>query len=188
MSMTRPPPRSSRLAQHAIANRGAWPTLPGITTPAIPREADEWLTPRWLLDELGRFDLDPCAHPSWPIAHRHYYADDDGLERRWRGRVWLNPPYSHTAAWLGRLVAHGAGTALVPARPETGWFRRLVWAEATAVLLLARRPQFLRASTGLVETTGYGASALVAYGELDAAILADSSLAGALLDHWQHRP
>lgn len=25
---------------------------------------DEWLTPRWLLELLGEFDLDPCSpHP-----------------------------------------------------------------------------------------------------------------------------
>lgn len=22
---------------------------------------DEWYTPRWIIDELGPFDLDPCA-------------------------------------------------------------------------------------------------------------------------------
>ncbi len=46
-------------------------------------------TPRWIITRLGPFDLDPCAaHPRpWDCATANYIETDDGLRRRWHGRV-----------------------------------------------------------------------------------------------------
>jgi hypothetical protein len=57
---------------------------------------DEWLTPPPLIQALGEFDLDPCApiKRPWDMAKNHYTIEDDGLEKDWFGRVWLNPPVS----------------------------------------------------------------------------------------------
>lgn len=35
---------------------------------------DEWLTPKWLVDRLGPFDLDPCSpiNRPWATAARHF--------------------------------------------------------------------------------------------------------------------
>jgi hypothetical protein len=53
------------------------------------------LTPRFVIDALGPFDLDPCPPKErpWDTARRHFTEADDGLSRPWKGRVWLNPPY-----------------------------------------------------------------------------------------------
>jgi hypothetical protein len=60
---------------------------------------DSWITPKWLIDRLGPFDLDPCACS----------------------------PYGKLAtAWLDRLAAHGNGIALVFARTETKMFLVLI--------------------------------------------------------------
>ena len=34
---------------------------------------DEWYTPKWIVDALGSFDLDPCAPENrlWNTAKRH---------------------------------------------------------------------------------------------------------------------
>ena len=58
--------------------------------------SDEWYTPREIIEALGEFDLDPCApmHPLWPTAKIMYNKQDNGLVQNWKGRVWLNPPYS----------------------------------------------------------------------------------------------
>lgn len=32
----------------------------------VSNSSDEWYTPRFIIDSLGRFDLDPCA-PSVPL-------------------------------------------------------------------------------------------------------------------------
>src|SRR4051812_17403518 len=82
-----------------------------------------WLTPRWLLDALGPFDLDPASCDKWPTASKHYYEADNGLYKDWNGLVWLNPPYGgNTGDWVSRWVSHGNGFLLVAARPDTGWF------------------------------------------------------------------
>lgn len=58
-----------------------------------------WLTPRVILDKLGEFDLDPCAHSGWKTAKNHFFQN--GLDNDWKGRVWLNPPYGKERHPLG---------------------------------------------------------------------------------------
>lgn len=62
---------------------------------------NEWYTPIRYLDAarlaMGDIDLDPATCESAQAnvkAKGIYTIDDDGLEKPWRGRVWLNPPYS----------------------------------------------------------------------------------------------
>lgn len=90
-------------------------------------ESTTWLTPLWLVRELGKFDLDPCAYPGHETADRLIVLFEDGLEARWNGRVWLNPPYGKEAAqWVTKLKDHGDGIALVFARLETKWIQPLI--------------------------------------------------------------
>lgn len=42
-----------------------------------------WLTPPFILEALGEFDLDPCSAPSprpWDTAKHHYTLPQDGLK------------------------------------------------------------------------------------------------------------
>lgn len=147
--------------------------------------SDVWLTPRWILDALGSFDLDPCAAPDprpWPTARNHYTADVDGLRQPWAGRVWLNPPYSAVGRWLTRLADHGIGTALVFARTETAVFHDQVWARATAALFLRGRVTFCKANGIPARWNGGAPSVLVAYGTGDADRLANCGLPGRYVD------
>ena len=44
---------------------------------------------------MGGVDLDPasCAEANTAVRARRYFTqEDDGLSKRWKGRVWLNPP------------------------------------------------------------------------------------------------
>lgn len=75
--------------------------------------SDEWYTPKYIIDSLGKFDLDPCA-PSVPLfktAEVMYNEFDDGLLQKWEGRVWLNPPYSRPLInkFLRRMAEHNKG-------------------------------------------------------------------------------
>jgi hypothetical protein len=47
------------------------------------------ITPRWLLDRLGPFDLDPgAADPRpWDCARVNITERENGLAHPWRGRV-----------------------------------------------------------------------------------------------------
>jgi hypothetical protein len=150
-------------------------------------DAEVWLTPPGILDALGRFDLDPCAAPEprpWTTADRHYSKADNGLEKPWEGRVFLNPPYGPPRVarpWLERMVAHGIGTALIFARTETEAFHAFVWQAATAVLFLKGRLFFCRPDGTPAQHNAGAPSVLCAYGPDDAARLASCGIAG----HYQ---
>ena len=54
----------------------------------------EWLTPPELVKKLGKFDLDPCSPVKPPFVHApvNYSVLDNGLKKKWFGRVYMNPP------------------------------------------------------------------------------------------------
>ncbi len=110
---------------------------------------DTWLTPRWILEQLGEFDLDPCAaqcYPEWTGASHvltpNHNNGRGGLSHAWEGRVFLNPPFSDIAPWVEKMAAHGDGIALLPAGHETEAWARFVWGKASAILLLRGRVRF----------------------------------------------
>lgn len=156
------------------------PTIGGFQSAAYTTTT--WLTPPWILDRLGRFDLDPCAAPEprpWPTADRHIALPDDGLAATWEGRVWLNPPYSAQAAqWLAKLAGHNRGTALVFARTDTRWFQDHILSTASALLFLRGRVKFYRPDGTEGADNGGAPSVLCAYGRADAVALKLSRLGG----------
>ena len=96
----------------------------------------EWATPPEIVDRivaaLGSIDLDPCSDGNTIPATTHYTEKDDGLTKQWAGRVYMNPPYgTGIKRWISKLAdefEQGEVTeaiALVPARTDTAWFRRL---------------------------------------------------------------
>lgn len=146
------------------------------------------LTPRWLIDALGPFDLDPCAADPrpWDCARRNLTAADDGLAHDWTGRVWLNPPFDRreVARWIERLACHGDGIALLHARTETTWFRP-VWSRADGILFLARRLHFCRPD-GTEQPANSGAPpVLAAFGAANYAALRRAKIPGNLVMRWE---
>lgn len=146
-----------------------------------------WLTPRSILDALGEFDLDPCATismPEWVGAKTFLTENENGMERAWTGRVFMNPPYGRSWAkvykiddWMNKLSTHGNGIALVFARMDTRWWNKHVWSRADAVLFLHKRVCFCD-EQGRPSGAGIMTSALVAYGENNATVLKDCTLKG----------
>jgi hypothetical protein len=104
---------------------------------AASSASPEWYTPKHVVDlaaqVLGQIDLDPCWHPDSPVnATATFIEQQDGLAQEWAGRVYLNPPYGRAIdGWVERLVTEyesgrvQEAVALVPARVDTEWFRRL---------------------------------------------------------------
>jgi hypothetical protein len=100
----------------------------------------EHYTPKYVLDAVidcfGEIELDPCSnnkeHPNVP-AKRHFTLEDDGLSLDWKAEtLFMNPPYGRAIEpWIEKLVSsHSSGNvvsaiALVPARTDTQWFKRL---------------------------------------------------------------
>jgi hypothetical protein len=140
---------------------------------------DEWLTPPEIIHALGDFDLDPCspvARP-WPTAHHHYTLEDDGLNKEWHGRVWMNPPFGQEAVkWMKKLSLHGNGIALIPARTETRMFFDWVWSSASGILFLRGRPHFHYVDGRRASFNSGAPICLVAYGATNAETLSRSSL------------
>lgn len=150
---------------------------------------DEWLTPPEILNQLGRFDLDPCSPVTrpWDTAREHFSIQDDGLSKQWHGRVWLNPPYGReTGAWLKRLAEHGRGTALIFARTETQFFFDHVWGSASALLFIRGRLHFHRVNGERARANSGAPSVLVAYGEMDAYLLGVSGIGGRFILNCSH--
>jgi hypothetical protein len=128
----------------------------------------EWYTPPEVFDALGvRFDLDPASPMSGPVpwvpADLSYSPRDNGLVQPWIGRVWLNPPYGPPGmAFVHRMVEHGCGMMLVPARTETRWFQYAA-ERADAVCFLRDRLHFIR-QDGFRARASFG-SVLMAFGK-----------------------
>lgn len=156
----------------------------GHTRP-VQGATDIWLTPPGIVRALGDFDLDPCAAPPprpWDTAKDHIALPGNGLVAPWRGRVWLNAPYSEIERWLERLADHGRGTTIMFARTDTRWWHRLVFGRASAVRFLAGRPTFCRPDGTPGKGNSGGPIALAAYGDRDAEFLLACALGGRCFD------
>jgi DNA N-6-adenine-methyltransferase (Dam) len=154
--------------------------------------SQEWYTPKYILDALGRFDLDPCSPHVRPFdtARRHYTKKKDGLRHPWMGRVWLNPPYDEIHIWMNRMARHGNGIALTFARIGTHWFDSIVMPYTTGLLFLTGNLEFL-SPDGEIGAAAPTPSVLIAYDppgtNLNNMALRRCGLPGNFWDRLAHR-
>lgn len=108
-------------------------------------ESVEWYTPARYIEAArialgGQIDLDPasCAKANEVVqARRFFTAKDGGLDRPWKGTVWINPPYGDTddgksaaGVWGAKLIEEHrarrttAGVLLVNAVTDRNWFQQ----------------------------------------------------------------
>lgn len=150
-------------------------------------DVDTWLTPRYLLDQLGAFDLDPCAaaqNPAW-VAPRFYTKEHDGLRSEWSGRVFMNPPFSNTIPWIERHADHLLGISLVPFRGESQVWRRVVWKRAQAIFLIHGRMRFCNPDGSTTTGRPLGSVALISWTPEEVQTLERITVAGILLTSWK---
>ena len=139
----------------------------------------EWYTPPELFDHLRLYFATDPASPGrdvvpWVPAMVHYTREDDGLAQPWTGRVWLNPPYGPAGvAFIDRMIRHGNGLLLLPARTETRAFQRAARA-ADTLCFLRDRLHFIR-NDGFQARSSFG-SVLFAWGYPSATALQDADL------------
>lgn len=89
-------------------------------------DKDEWETPQWLYDKLDaifKFELDPCATAENAKCPRFYTEEQNGLEKRWFGKCFVNPPYSGKF-WMRKAYHESQKdgcdvVVLVPSKTET---------------------------------------------------------------------
>ena len=131
--------------------------------------SDEWYTPRWIIDKLGPFDLDPCAavNPLYRTASLTYNKEQDGLKQPWPSDavIWLNPPYSRKLlkAFVEKLAEHNNGIAILVNRQDNLLFQNVIFPKAKSMIFMRNRVSFLRPD-GSVGCPFFG-SCLVAFGE-----------------------
>jgi ParB family chromosome partitioning protein len=102
-------------------------------------DGDEWYTPADVIELarelMGGIDLDPAsceAAQTVVQADTYFTKAENGLAQPWRGRVWLNPPYSNPCPWTDKARAAFEDrdveqcVILVNNATETGWFQRLL--------------------------------------------------------------
>lgn len=147
-------------------------------------KTDVWLTPPYIIDALGEFDMDPCSPTNrpWDTAKKHYTIFDDGLIQPWKGRIWMNPPYGkHTKRWMKKLAHHNNGIALIFARTETEAFTKYVWPMAHSIFFFENRLYFFTPEGKRASMNAGAPSCLIAYGENNTKAIIDSNLKGKLL-------
>jgi hypothetical protein len=122
---------------------------------------NEYYTPALYIEAarevMGEIDLDPasCALAQETVrAERYFTEEDDGLTKRWDGRLWMNPPYAAGLIdkFARKLVAEvesghvTAGIVLADNRTDAGWFYTMAVA-CERICFTRGRINFYNAST-----------------------------------------
>jgi hypothetical protein len=108
------------------------------------KKNDRLQTPPWVIQELGRVDLDPCAGASTYIGKTNWAIErgENGLDLDWFGFVYCNPPFSQKEVWAQRMVEYGNGILILPERGSAPWFGPL--AEAAGIYwVMGRKINFV---------------------------------------------
>lgn len=137
-----PPDKFEIRVAHAKSRvEGMTTSAPSYQGGVYAGEDDEWFTPADIVEKareaLGGIDLDPASHA---IAQQTvgaatvYTAADNGLDRPWFGRVWLNPPFNRTALalFVDKLLAEYASGAVEQAILLTHDYTDVEWFHAAA--------------------------------------------------------
>jgi len=117
---------------------------------------NEWYTPQEIIDSvyevMGRIDLDPASSNvanEMVRAKRFYDIERNGLSKKWRGSVWMNPPYSQPEIeeFTDKLVKDfclghiSQAIVLTNNATETQWCQTLA-KECSAICLISSRVKF----------------------------------------------
>ena len=130
-----------RADDEELTSAGVLRAAKNLTSDSPDYDGDEWYTPgkhiELAREVLGVIDLDPASHEAAQgivKATKYYTSDDDGLSHPWRGRVFLNPPYSQplVSQFTDKLLAEFeagrtiAAVLLVNNCTDTAWFQALL--------------------------------------------------------------
>ena len=116
------------------------------TTVIFSSQTDEWATPQNLFHELDQefnFSLDPCATDENHKCKRYFTKAQDGLQKKWGGCVFVNPPYGREIyKWVKKAYEESKDGAtvvmLLPARTDTKWFHEFIYNRAEIRFLKGR--------------------------------------------------
>lgn len=143
-------------------------------------ESDEWYTPPEIFKALDlEFDLD-VASPGpehWVPAKNVFTKDDNGLDKKWHGLVFMNPPFggrNGQVPWLKKFINHRNGIAIVAARTSSKWFQELI-PRCDAILFPMGKTKFIKPTGEIGKSPGSGI-VIVAIGHKAVMALMESDL------------
>src|SRR5688572_24955354 len=101
----------------------------------------DYNTPDWLFKKLNDhydFETDPATSEDNPLNCRIYYTPaTNGLDfRKWKGKVFINPPYNkEQILWVREAAEYNLSTKnivimLLPARPDTRLWQDFIFPRA----------------------------------------------------------
>lgn len=115
---------------------------------------NEWYTPSEIIEAarlaMGGIDLDPASSEiaqETVKAKNYYTAETNGLDKKWTGNIWMNPPYASDliGLFVRKLVDeyenYKQAVVLVNNATETEWFNELI-SVASAVCFPKSRVKF----------------------------------------------
>jgi len=92
---------------------------------------DDWPTPNDFFQscnlKYGPFTTDVCASKENAKCDKFYTIEDSGLNQKWEGVCWMNPPYGGLIGqWMKKAYDSSLDGAtvvcLVPSRTDTRWW------------------------------------------------------------------
>jgi site-specific DNA-methyltransferase (adenine-specific) len=100
-------------------------------------------------DDIFNFQLDVCANKENAKVCRYLTIKDNGLEKPWLKRNWMNPPYSKGSIekWLKKTLTEqekgNTTVALLPGDTSTKWYHTFITKNHLATPLpLTKRVKF----------------------------------------------
>lgn len=115
-------------------------------------KSDDWATPPAIFDPLNKefkFTLDVCATAENTKCKRFLGPSMDALALPWRGRCFMNPPFSQVADFCKKAFEESrAGRCLVvgllAARTDTRYFHDYIYRK-TKIRFIKGRVKFMGA-------------------------------------------
>lgn len=136
------------------------PAVANDNSPAAYRTSftgnNEWYTPAKYIDlarqVMGSIDVDPASNDyaqKTVRAAAFFTAETNGLDKEWRGKVWMNPPYSQPEIvhFVDKIVAEvkagncSEAIVLTHNSTDTAWFNTL-FENADAICFTRGRVRF----------------------------------------------
>jgi hypothetical protein len=128
-----------------------------------------WFTPKYILESLDKFDLDPCTSTFRPFdtAHNHLTPAENGLTEDFNKykNIWLNPPYgTYTGKWVSKLCKSQNGIVLIFNRSDTPVWHDIIFPYAHSIFYIKGRISFIN-QHGKKGSGAGSPSVLVAFGK-----------------------
>jgi len=137
---------------------------------------DDWLTPKEIVDALGKFDLDPCApvHRTQDTATNHFSTLDNGLTKEWVGRVWLHPPLKNIDLWIGKMAEYGSGVCMTFVASNEKWFHEHVLLKAHSIFFIDEKIRLHRGMADVFGAPEQRPMCLIAWAEADSVAIGEA--------------